>query len=102
MNNRLEQDEGSLAIPTGGDFGFGFAPKPVACGRGLAFGSGSVVPEINFTLPPLDINDDTWPEVRRQYEEVIAAVCRRAVELEVPGMLAEFETLHPGNLYGLP
>lgn len=95
MNSLDVESSKRPAIPTLDNFCFGFAPKPVTCGRGLVFGSGSVIPEINFTLPPMDINEDTWPEVRRQYEEMITGVCRRAVELEVPGLLVEFETLPP-------
>jgi methanol--5-hydroxybenzimidazolylcobamide Co-methyltransferase len=87
-----------MTVSTLDDFCFGFAPKPVACGRGIMIGSGTVIPEVNFTLAPMDINEDTWSEVRRQYEEMINGVCRRAVELEVPGLLVEFETLPPMTL----
>jgi methanol--5-hydroxybenzimidazolylcobamide Co-methyltransferase len=95
MNSLNAESRKQTALTELNDFRFGFAPKPVACGRGLVFGAGMVIPEINFTLPPMDINEDTWPEVRRQYEEMIKGVCRRAVELEVPGLLVEFETLPP-------
>ncbi|MEJ2147222.1 MAG: methyltransferase MtaB domain-containing protein [Acidobacteriota bacterium] len=76
-------------------FIFGNAPKPVCCGSDLVVGGGCVVPEINFTLPPIDIDDETWAEVRRQYEEMIVSVLGRAVALEAPGLLVEFETLPP-------
>jgi methanol--5-hydroxybenzimidazolylcobamide Co-methyltransferase len=95
MNSLNADSKNQTLLTELDDFCFGFAPKSVACGRGLVFGDGVVIPEINFTLPPMDINDDTWPEVRRQYEEMINGVCRRAVELEVPGLLVEFETLPP-------
>ena len=84
-----------LAVRSLDDFIFGHAPRPVVCGRGLVCGGGTVVPEINFTLPPIDISDSTWPEIRAQYRQIIEAVCRRAVDLEVPGLLVEFETLPP-------
>lgn len=84
-----------LAIGSVEDFFFGQAPRPVTCGRGVTCGSGTVLPEINFTLPPIDINETTWPEIRRHYTEMIEGVCRRAVELEVPGLMVEFETLPP-------
>lgn len=35
----------------------------------------------------MDIDDGTWPDIRRQYAEIIEHVCRRAVDLEVPGLL---------------
>jgi methanol--5-hydroxybenzimidazolylcobamide Co-methyltransferase len=57
------------------------------------------VPELNFTLPPLDINEGTWPEVCRQYRQMIQEACRRAVELEVPALLVEFETLPPMTVH---
>ncbi|MBI2946848.1 MAG: methanol--corrinoid methyltransferase [Verrucomicrobia bacterium] len=84
-----------MAVHSLGDFVFGQAANPVACGRGLVCGGGTVIPEINFTLPPIDICESTWPDIRKQYREMIEAVCRRAVDLEVPGLMVEFETLPP-------
>ena len=84
-----------LAVTSLDNFMFGHAKNPVTCGRGVAIGAGVVIPEINFTLPPIDINESTWPEIRRQYAEMIESVCRRAVALEVPALLVEFETLPP-------
>jgi hypothetical protein len=43
----------------------------------------------------IDINAATWPEVRQQYQEMIEGVTTRAVELEVPALPVEFETLPP-------
>ena len=83
----------SLAIQSLDDFIYGRAPHPVRCGRGLELGTGTVVPEINFTLPVMTIDEASWPEIRRQYQEIIDGVARRAVDLEVPGLLVEFETL---------
>ncbi|MBI4582180.1 MAG: methanol--corrinoid methyltransferase [Planctomycetes bacterium] len=84
-----------LAISSMKDFAYGRAPRPVTCGTGVKIGAGEVVPELNFTLPPIDINESTWPEIRRQYTQMIGEACRRAVELEVPALLVEFETLPP-------
>jgi methanol--5-hydroxybenzimidazolylcobamide Co-methyltransferase len=84
-----------LAIAKLDDFIFGRCPRPLQCGRGLRIGAGTVIPEINFTLPSIDINDSTWSNICEQYREMIDGVCRRAVELEVPGLLVEFETLPP-------
>lgn len=84
-----------LAISSLDDFVFGRAPHPVPAGRGLVFGSGTVVPEINFTLPAIGLDEANWPEARQQYREMIEGVGRRAVELSVPGLLVEFETLPP-------
>jgi methanol--5-hydroxybenzimidazolylcobamide Co-methyltransferase len=95
MNLTAESGRSELAVAKLDEFMFGRAPRPVRCGRGVELGQGTVVPEINFTLPPIDLNEATWPEARRQYAEMIDGVCRRAVELEVPALLVEFETLPP-------
>lgn len=83
------------AIRSVEEFVYGRAPYPVGCGRGVVLGQGQVIPEVNFTLPPMEISDATWPEVRAQYAEMIEGVCRRASELDVPALLVEFETLPP-------
>ncbi|MEP0765148.1 MAG: methanol--corrinoid methyltransferase [Fimbriimonadia bacterium] len=87
--------DGTLAIASLNDFIFGRAPKPVTCGRGVEIGTGTVIPEVNFTLPPIDIGEATWPEIRDQYSDMIRRVCERAVALEAPALLVEFETLPP-------
>jgi methanol---5-hydroxybenzimidazolylcobamide Co-methyltransferase len=84
-----------LAIKSVNEFMYGKAPKPVKAGRGLVLGGGEVYPEINFTLPPMDISAGTWNEVREHYHTIIREVTERAIELEVPGLLVEFETLPP-------
>lgn len=82
-----------LAIATLDDFLYGRAPRPVSCGTGVEIGKGRVIPEINFTLPPIVISDRNWAEIRHEYAEMMEGVCQRAVELEVPALLVEFETL---------
>lgn len=88
-----------LAIRSLDDFVYGSAPHPLACGRGVTIGDGVVIPEINFTLPPIDINPSTWEDVRAQYSEIIESVCGRAAALEVPALLVEFETLPPMTVH---
>jgi methanol--5-hydroxybenzimidazolylcobamide Co-methyltransferase len=41
------------------------------------------------------VNAETMPEVRRQYRNIITNALQRAVELEAPGLVVEFETLPP-------
>ena len=84
-----------LAIPHLDDFRFGIAPRPLSCGRGVEIGAGTVIPEINFTLPPIEFNAQTWPEIRSQYREMIDGVCRRAVELEVPASWSNSRLCRP-------
>jgi methanol---5-hydroxybenzimidazolylcobamide Co-methyltransferase len=84
-----------IAIDSLDQFIFGTSPSPVQCGRGVEIGNGAVIPEINFTLPTMEINETTWSEVLRQYRLMIGSVLKRVVELEVPSVLVEFETLPP-------
>lgn len=86
---------GRLAIETPEDLLYGLAPNPVRCGKGITIGAGDILPEINFTLPTMMIDETTWPEVRKQYETMIEEICRRSVELEAPGLIVECELLPP-------
>ncbi len=85
----------NLAISNPADLRFGVAPKPLMTRRGMAIGGGLVYPELNFTLPPMFVDKSTMPEVRGQYQQIITAALQRAVELEAPGLVVEFETLPP-------
>ncbi|HET6383543.1 MAG TPA: methyltransferase MtaB domain-containing protein [Armatimonadota bacterium] len=84
-----------LAITRLDDFIYGKAPYPVTTRSGLVLGGGIVYPEINFTLPRMEITAETMPQVRAQYTEMIEGVCSRAVALGVPGLVVEFELLPP-------
>jgi methanol--5-hydroxybenzimidazolylcobamide Co-methyltransferase len=85
----------TLAIPDSDDLLYGVCPRPLACGLGLIIGGGKVFPEVNFTLPPMNIEESTWPDVVAHYEEMAAQILRRAVSLGVPGIVLEFELLPP-------
>lgn len=58
-------------------------------------GGGRVYPELNFTLPPMLVQTDTMERVRAQYPQISTGAIQRAVELEAPGLVVEFETLPP-------
>jgi len=88
----------SLAIAKSDDLVFGTAPYPVTLANGLVIGGGVVYPELNFTLPSMEITAATMPEVLRQYSEMIDGACRRAAELHAPGLIVEFELLPPLTL----
>ena len=47
----------NLAIGNADDLVFGVAPHPVRCGLGLEIGSGKVYPEVNFTLPTMELTE---------------------------------------------
>lgn len=84
-----------LAIPRADDLLFGTAPKPLTTRHGLRLGGGLVYPELNFTLPPMEVTAATMPVVTRHYHDIITDALRRAAELEAPGVVIEFETLPP-------
>ena len=84
-----------LTIPDKDGLLFGHAPHPLRTRSGMTIGGGLVYPEINFTLPPMEVTAATMPEVLRHYREIIEGVLRRAAELEAPGVVVEFETVPP-------
>jgi len=90
-----------LAISNPDELIFGKAPNPVSCGNNLVIGGGVVYPEINFTLPTMLINNETWKDVRKQFEEIGNDIIKRASILKLPGLVMEFEqlpqiTMNPG------
>lgn len=85
----------SLSIEQPASLVFGSAPKPLATRSGMVIGGGCVYPELNFTLPPMEINADTFPRILEHYKEIINGALHRAVELESEGVVIEFETLPP-------
>jgi len=82
-----------LAISNPRDLVFGYAPKPVTTRRGLVIGGGLVYPELNFTLPPMEINEQTLPEVHVHYQDIIRGSLEKALHLHSDGVVFEFETL---------
>lgn len=98
MTRRNGARYSALAISNPDELIFGHAPRPIRAGNGLVIGGGTVYPEINFTLPAMEITAETMPDVQAQYASMIEAVCARAVELQVPGLVVEFELLPPMTL----
>ncbi len=84
-----------LAIQKADDLLFGCAPKPVATKSGMLIGGGRVYPELNFTLPPIELIDANYAEVRRHYRQIVSDALRRAADLDAAGVVLEFETLPP-------
>ncbi len=82
-----------LAYTSIDDFIYGSCPNPVTTKNGLVIGGGEIYPEVNFTLPPMNINKDTMPEILKIYKEIIQGVLKKAHELHAPGLVIEFETL---------
>jgi methanol--5-hydroxybenzimidazolylcobamide Co-methyltransferase len=89
MNEKYTQ----VAIASSDNLMFGNAPRPLTLKSGLVIGGGEVYPELNFTLPPMLIHAETMPEIRTQYTQMIDEACKRAVDLQLPGLIIEFELL---------
>jgi methanol---5-hydroxybenzimidazolylcobamide Co-methyltransferase len=83
----------SLKINNPDDLIFGSAPFQVKTKRGLVIGGGLVYPEVNFTLPPMEVSLNTLSEVKKHYKEIVEGVLERAVQLNSLGLVLEFETL---------
>lgn len=82
-----------LAYNSLNDFVYGSAPRPVKCKNGLVIGGGEIYPELNFTLPPMEVKASNMPEIKEIYTEMINGVLKRAVDLYAPGLVVEFEML---------
>jgi methanol--5-hydroxybenzimidazolylcobamide Co-methyltransferase len=85
----------SLAMADPAALRFGHCVHPLETRRGLRLGGGQVYPELNFTLPPMLVNEATMPDVRAQYRQIINAALQRATDLDAAGLVVEFETLPP-------
>lgn len=85
----------NLAIAKDEDFIFGNTKNPITLKNGMVIGGGQVYPEINFTLPPMQIEKETMPLVIQNFKEIITGICERAKDLYVSGFVAEIETLPP-------
>lgn len=83
----------TLAIRHPHDLVFGYAPNPVKTRRGLEFGAGTVYPELNFTLPPMQVSKANLPLLLEQYKGIANDALTRARELHTQGLVLEFEAL---------
>ena len=70
---------------------FGRSPNPLRCGHDLVLGDGQVFPEVNFTLPVMQVDNDNLKQILEQYREMVTTVLQRLLILEVPGAVIEFE-----------
>jgi methanol--5-hydroxybenzimidazolylcobamide Co-methyltransferase len=82
-----------LAIDTPEGLMFGTALYPVTTRRGLVIGGGSVIPELNFTLPPMSINTQTLHSIGEHYKNIVTEAIEHARQMHAPGVIFEFETL---------
>src|SRR6266496_5290532 len=82
-----------LAVSDPRELIFGRAPRPLHCGFDLTIGAGEVFPEVNFTLPAIEVNEKNWREITAHYDEMAKHILKRAVALQAPGIVLEFELL---------
>lgn len=75
------------------DLIFGSAVYPLTTKKGLVIGGGTVYPELNFTLPPIEICNENLNIIKDMYHSIMVDACERALNLECPGFVVEFETL---------
>lgn len=61
----------------------------------MEIGGGMVYPELNFTLPTMELTKETFPTVCNHYRMIVTEALKRAAVLESPGVVLEFETLPP-------
>lgn len=73
---------------------FGKAKYPTTCGFGVNIGNGETLPEVNFTLPPISINEDTFPEIRKRFKDMVNRIFQKALELNQESLVLEFEHLY--------
>ncbi|MCR4439324.1 MAG: methyltransferase MtaB domain-containing protein [bacterium] len=80
-----------LSYNGAGEMMFGRALHPLRCGFDLVIGAGEVFPEVNYTLPPMEVSPDKLPAILEQYREMVTSVLSRAQILGAPGVVLEFE-----------
>lgn len=80
-----------LAYANANEMIFGRSPYPIRTGFDVAIGDGMVLPEVNFTLPPMHVSNKNLHEILQQYEEIIKSVLSRLNKLQAPGAVIEFE-----------
>lgn len=85
----------TLAFPDPQDLVFGQASRPVSCGFGLTIGAGQVFPEVNFTLPVIDVIPANWGQFCGHYDEMARNILKRAVALQVPGSCSSSSSCQP-------
>lgn len=83
----------SMSIQDERELVFGSAPRPVTTSHGVEIGAGRVVPELNFTLPPMAVNGSTRGEVVEHYRQIASGAMKRCRELHQDQVVLEFETL---------
>lgn len=77
------------------NFVFGSSAKPVTTKQGIVIGGGRVIPELNFTLPIMSIDETTIEKIYMMYKDTVDDAIKRAVELSLDEYIIEIEVLPP-------
>lgn len=83
----------TMAITNPDELTYGIAPKPFTTQSGIVIGGGEVYPELNFTLPPMKVNEETIGKANKIYKDMIDGVLKRAADLGQDKVVVEFETV---------
>jgi methanol--5-hydroxybenzimidazolylcobamide Co-methyltransferase len=83
----------SLVINSANELIFGTAPYPVTTPRGLIIGGGHVYPEINFTIPTMEVTERVIAELISYYKGIVSEILEHALHLYSEGIIIEFEPL---------
>lgn len=81
----------TLSFTSPSEMMFGQSLYPVKCGFGLEIGNGLVLPEVNYTLPSMQVDEENSANVLKEYEIMVDSILSRSVKLAVPGVVLEFE-----------
>ena len=84
-----------LAISNPDEFIFGSCPNPVTTKSGMVIGGGDVLPELNFTLPTIELSEETIDKAYTIYRNIAHGALERASQLhlkENQGVQLEYET----------
>lgn len=82
----------SLAINNVDDFIFGATPHPVTTKAGMVIGGGHVYPELNFTLPTIELDETTIDKAYTIYRDIAKNALKRAHDLHQDAVQLEYET----------
>lgn len=88
-----------LAYNSHEEMTFGVCKHPVTCGFGITIGGGVVLPEVNYTLPPMDVTPEDETKILELYETIVNSVLSRMATLAVPGVVLEFEHVPPMTIH---
>lgn len=88
----MKQTFTKLAIENPDELIYARCPKPVKTRLGVEVGAGKLVPELNFTLPTMAVNESTIKDAYKIYADMVDGVLKRCVDLEQEQMIIEYET----------